>query len=56
MLHTHDNAMSIALIGLLAFTSMFLATLVRRPWQRYTILGCAAAEVAMVIVLIMVAR
>ena len=45
-------APSIAMILMLAFLSMFGATILSKPWMRWTALGCAVVEVAMAIFLI----
>lgn len=45
-------APSIAMIAMLAMLSMFGATILRRPWQRWVALGCAAAEIAAIFILI----
>jgi hypothetical protein len=43
---------SIVLVAWLAMLSMVGAVVLRRPWQKYVALGCAAIEVAVVAFLV----
>jgi hypothetical protein len=42
---------SIAMLLLLAVLSVFGSNILRRPWQRWTALGCAFIEVAAVVII-----
>lgn len=47
---------AIVLIGWMAMLSMIAALILSRRWMRYVALGCAAIQVAAVMVLVLVAH
>ena len=58
MLPNGNNRMiaipSIALLGLLATLSVVAAAILRRPWQRCVMIGCAVLEMGMAIFLVII--
>lgn len=47
---------SIVMLSLLAFMSMFAASILSRPWMRWTALTLATMETIMVVFLVMLAK